>query len=211
MTKTVDKLKALFSEAVPSTMLHAGILSAYKSGVDRIEKTVGVEKAQSNIKADPEKTQSVPTVFFTSGSNLIANPHLTEEVFGPVTVVTSCDSKEELRKIAESLHGHLTATVHGTEEDLQEYRWLLSILETKVGRLVVNGFPTGVEICPSLVHGGPFPATSDSRTTSVGSDAIKRFVRPVCYQNFPQSALPVELKDENTAGIWRLVNGEKKK
>jgi NADP-dependent aldehyde dehydrogenase len=100
----------------------------------------------------------------------------------------------------------LTATIHGTPADLAEYASLVSILETKAGRLVVNGFPTGVEVCASMQHGGPYPATTDSRTTSVGTAAIFRFARPVAYQNFPQSALPLELQDANPRGIWRLVD-----
>ena len=109
---------------------------------------------------------------------------------------------------AESLEGHLTATVHGTEEDLAAHRDLISLLESKVGRLIFNGFPTGVELGHAMVHGGPYPATSDGRSTSVGSQAIFRFVRPFCYQNFPDSALPVELQNANPLGIPRMVNGK---
>ena len=101
--------------------------------------------------------------------------------------------------------------MHATKEDLENYKDLISVLERKAGRLIINGFPTGVEVCHSMVHGGPFPATTDSRTTSVGTLAINRFVRPVSYQNFPDELLPDELKDNNPLGIWRLVNGEKKK
>jgi NADP-dependent aldehyde dehydrogenase len=106
------------------------------------------------------------------------------------------------------LQGHLTATVHGTAADLEEYRGLISMLETKVGRIVINGFPTGVEVCPSMTHGGPYPATTDARSTSVGTGAIKRFARPVSYQGFPQTLLPSALQDGNPLGLWRLVNGE---
>ena len=135
-------------------------------------------------------------------------PALAEEVFGPSTVFVACRNLEELRSAAESLEGHLTATVHGTEEDLKNCAWLINILEKKAGRLLINGFPTGVEVCPSMVHGGPYPATTDSRTTSVGTDAIKRFARPVCYQSFPQHLLPEALKDGNPLGIWRRIDGE---
>jgi NADP-dependent aldehyde dehydrogenase len=109
---------------------------------------------------------------------------------------------------AQSLHGHLTATLLGTEEDLAAHQELIAILERKVGRVIFNGYPTGVEVCHAMVHGGPYPATSDSRSTSVGSMAIFRFARPVCYQNLPQSILPAELKNENPLGVMRLVNGE---
>jgi NADP-dependent aldehyde dehydrogenase len=112
---------------------------------------------------------------------------------------------------AENLTGHLTATVHGTEKDLNDYADLIAVLEQKVGRVVINGYPTGVEVCHSMVHGGPFPATTDSRSTSVGTAAILRFARPLCYQNYPSSLLPEELRDHNPLNIWRMVNGERKK
>jgi NADP-dependent aldehyde dehydrogenase len=124
--------------------------------------------------------------------------------------VVEGNSKEEYLEIARNLSGHLTATVHGTEEELIEYDELLEILEQKVGRLIINVFPTGVEVCHAMVHGGPFPATTDSRSTSVGTGAITRFTRPICYQNLPDSLLPDELKTNNPLGIWRLVDGEKR-
>jgi NADP-dependent aldehyde dehydrogenase len=110
--------------------------------------------------------------------------------------------------VAKKLHGHLTATIHGTEQDLRDASELVRVLETKVGRLLFNGYPTGVEVCHAMVHGGPFPATSDSRTTSVGTRAITRFARPVCYQDFPDAALPAELRRGNPVGIQRMVNGK---
>jgi NADP-dependent aldehyde dehydrogenase len=132
---------------------------------------------------------------------------LEEEVFGPSTLLITATSREELLESARKLGGHLTATLHGTEKDLHDFADLITILEQKVGRVIINGYPTGVEVCHSMVHGGPFPATSDSRTTSVGTAAIFRFVRPVCYQNFPAFLLPDELKAENPLKIMRLVNG----
>jgi NADP-dependent aldehyde dehydrogenase len=110
--------------------------------------------------------------------------------------------------VDQALERQLTATVHGTPEDLTAYAWLVSILEGKAGRVIVNGFPTGVEVCASMQHGGPYPATTDSRSTSVGTAAIHRFARPVAYQGFSQSLLPAELHDANPRGIWRLVDGE---
>ena len=107
-----------------------------------------------------------------------------------------------------NLEGHLTATVHGTQDDLVEYQDLVRILERKVGRVVVNGYPTGVEVCHAMVHGGPYPATTAPQSTSVGTNAIKRFARPLCFQDYPQELLPEDLRDENSRGILRLVNGE---
>ena len=110
--------------------------------------------------------------------------------------------------MALSLEGHLTATIHGTPDDLAEFKDLIALLQKKVGRLIYNGFPTGVEVSAAMHHGGPYPATTDARSTSVGTAAIKRFARPVCYQNFPQDALPLELQDINRRGIWRTIDGQ---
>ena len=120
-------------------------------------------------------------------------------MFGPATLLVTAASKEEMLELAQNLKGHLTATIHGTEADLQAYGELVAVLETKVGRLLFNGFPTGVEVCSAMNHGGPYPATTDVRTTSVGTAAITRFVRPICYQDFPPAALPDALKDEQPA------------
>ncbi len=208
LTAATEKLKALIAAAPSATMLHAGILQSYEAGIQRLASSAGVALVQSQAEVDAAKTQARAAVFTTNAVNFLAQPELSEEVFGPSTVVVSCDTPEELARAVHSLQGHLTATVHGTAEDLASYQWLLAILETKVGRIVINAFPTGVEVCPSMVHGGPFPATTDTRTTSVGTTAITRFARPVCYQGFPQAALPQELQDGNPLGIWRLVNGE---
>ena len=146
-------------------------------------------------------------LFSVTGSEFLRQPELAAEVFGPETLVVSCRNRAEMLEIARGLHGHLTATVHGTEEDLKEYADLVQILEQKAGRLLFNGFPTGVEVGHAIVHGGPYPATSDGQSTSVGTQAIYRFARPVCFQNFPNAALPDELKDGNPLGIWRLMDG----
>jgi NADP-dependent aldehyde dehydrogenase len=124
-----------------------------------------------------------------------------------VTIAVRCGSMAELLAAARRLHGHLTATVHATERDLAEHGELLAVLAGKAGRLVLNGVPTGVEVTHAMHHGGPWPATTDPRATSVGTAAILRFARPVCYQDFPDAALPAELRDANPRGIWRLVDG----
>jgi NADP-dependent aldehyde dehydrogenase len=147
-------------------------------------------------------------MFETSAQTFIRHPELSEEVFGPSTVVVRCGSREEMETIAHRLDGQLSATIHGTPSDLVEYASLISVLEDKAGRLIVNGYPTGVEVCASMQHGGPYPATTDSRTTSVGTAATHRFVRPVAYQDFPHSLLPVELQNANPRKIWRMVDGQ---
>ncbi len=137
-----------------------------------------------------------------------ADAALREELFGPATLAVECaDAADLLRTVRESLLGQLTATVHLGEGEAAEARELFATLGEKAGRLVVNGYPTGVEVCPSMQHGGPYPATTDARFTSVGTAAIARFARPVCYQNFPETLLPEELHNRNRRGIWRLVNG----
>ncbi|MFN7928665.1 MAG: aldehyde dehydrogenase (NADP(+)) [Blastocatellia bacterium] len=208
LAQATAKLQSLVEATPPATMLHAGILQSFEVGVQKLSGHEGVAVVRAQTEADAAKTQARATVFTTTATHFLAQPELSEEVFGPSTVVVACASADELAQAAEALQGHLTATVHGTAEDLANHQWLLNILETKVGRIVINGFPTGVEVCPSMVHGGPFPATTDARTTSVGTTAILRFARPVCYQGYPQSALPPELQDGNPLGIWRLVNGE---
>lgn len=147
-------------------------------------------------------------VFSVPLADFAANHELEEEIFGPTTLLIHYGEPQQLVDVAKRLHGHLTATIHGTEDDLREASELVSVLETKVGRLLFNGYPTGVEVCHAMVHGGPFPATSDSRTTSVGTRAITRFARPVCYQDFPDASLPMELRLVNPLGIQRLVNGK---
>lgn len=206
MQKLTARLSELFAAAPPATMLHPGILSSYEAGVQNFAQISGVAAQRAAAEADSQKTQARATVFSTSAATFLDNPQLGEEVFGPSTLVVGCSTREQLEEIARNLPGSLTATVHATPEDLQEYEALLEILAHKAGRLVINGFPTGVEVCPAMTHGGPYPATTDSRTTSVGIYAIKRFARPVSYQNFPPEALPPELQNDNPQGLWRLVD-----
>jgi NADP-dependent aldehyde dehydrogenase len=143
----------------------------------------------------------------TTAATFLAQPVLREEVFGPCSLLVAASTANELRRLARSLDGQLTATVHGTPADLAAAGDLLEILARTAGRVIVNGFPTGVEVCHAMQHGGPWPATSDSRFTSVGAAAVERFVRPVCYQDVPDALLPPALKDANPLGIERLVDG----
>jgi NADP-dependent aldehyde dehydrogenase len=208
MNQFIGSVKDLFEGAAPATMLHPGILRAYQDGLKRLGKLEGVTSLRAAATADDSKNEAQPAVFLTEAETFLGHEELSEEVFGPATVVVSCASREEIMKVARGLQGHLTATVHGTAEDLAEYKDLIELLQKKVGRLVFNGFPTGVEVCYAMHHGGPYPATTDIRSTSVGAYAIKRFARPICFQSFPQEALPVELRDENERCIWRIVNSE---
>ena len=204
-----SKLEGLFSETPNATMLNPGIREAYDAGVAAVHSSSGVTLvAKASTPPDSEKTQAVAHVFSTDVETFLSNDQLGDEVFGPSTLLVGCTSKPDMEKVAKDLEGHLTATIHGTEEDLVEFSDLVSILEGKVGRLIFNGFPTGVEVCGSMPHGGPYPATTDGRSTSVGTAAIFRFTRLMCYQGFPQSALPPELQDENPMELWRMVDGD---
>jgi NADP-dependent aldehyde dehydrogenase len=192
----------------PATMLHAGIAEAYQQGLGHASAVAGVAVvARSAERAEPSRTHGEAVVARTDAANFSARPELAEEVFGPYALLISASRVDELEQIARSLDGQLTATIHGTPADLAAAAPLVRILEQKAGRLIVNGYPTGVEVCPSMHHGGPYPATTDVRFTSVGTAALYRFVRPVCYQDCPAALLPAALRDENPLGIRRTVNG----
>ena len=206
-TRFAAKLETLIEAAPTATMLYPAIAQAYAAGVQGLAGIEGVKTTQAKQTAELHKTHASPTVFTTDAATFAAHHALSEEIFGPATVVVACDERAQLETIARALDGHLTATIHGTDEDLRDYAGLVEILATKAGRLIFNGYPTGVEVCPAMQHGGPYPATTDARTTSVGTAAIARFARPVAYQGFPQTVLPVELQNENPRGIWRLVDG----
>jgi NADP-dependent aldehyde dehydrogenase len=203
----VARLAAQVGQAAASPMLTAGICRNYKSGVAQLEGHGAVEVLARSPAENADATHAVPALFQVEGSELLRNPELAKENFGPCTLVVRYRDRQELMALAYALEGQLTATLHGTDADIADYADLAVLLERKAGRLVVNGYPTGVEVCHAMVHGGPYPATSDSRHTSVGTQAIYRFARPVCYQDFPQAALPDELKDGNPLGILRMVNG----
>lgn len=197
------------SKTPPGTMLNKGIQQSFVQGINALSNYSGVTKLVSTQDlADDKKTQGGATLFSTDAKTFVENEAIKKEVFGPSSIIVNCESKACIEKIARSLEGHLAASVHGTEKDFKEYAELLNILRTKVGRIIINGFSTSVEVCASIVHGGPYPATTSAHMTSVGTLAIERFVRPICFQNFPQSALPDQLKDSNPLGIWRKVNND---
>ncbi len=200
------KLQELMTATASGTMLAAGICAAYRHGVERCARTAGVQRLAQG-KGGEGETQGSAALFTTDASTFLASPGLMDEVFGPSTLVVQCSFRAQMLETARRLEGQLTASVHGTPAELAASRELLAILETKAGRLVFNGFPTGVEVCHAMVHGGPYPATSDGRSTSVGTQAVLRFLRPMSYQNFPDEALPEELKEGNPLGLWRLVDG----
>ena len=196
------KLTGLISNSASSTMLNAGICTAYGDGLMRLKNHADVQEFACGSCGDGEN-QAVPHVFQTSAAAFLAAGDLTEEVFGPATLVVTYASDDELARLFGHIGGQLTASVHGTSAELAAQPQLVKWMEDRAGRIVFNGFPTGVEVCASMVHGGPFPATSDGRSTSVGTMAIYRFTRLVCWQDCPDTLLPDELKDGNPLGIQR--------
>lgn len=207
-TEFIGELTTLMNQSPEAPMLTGGICKAYREGVARHAGNPRVRQlAAAAVTADA--CTGAAAVFETDGAAFLEDAELAEEVFGPATLLVRYADRKQLLKIAHALEGQLTVTIHGTEADLADYADLIQVLETKTGRLLFNGFPTGVEVCHAMVHGGPYPATSDGRSTSVGTQAVFRFCRPVCYQNWPQSALPDALKDDNPLRISRLVDGER--
>ncbi len=205
----VTKLQEAVTQSSPFHLLTEVIRSSFRSGVSarRTKPTVRLIAEATSTPGGGELGVGA-ALFETDAPSFMNDPELAAEIFGPVTLLVRYSRHDEIFEIARGLEGHLTATIHGTEQDLRDFRDLIAILEGKVGRFIFNGFPTGVEVCHAMVHGGPFPATSDGRSTSVGSMAIYRFSRPVCYQDFPDAALPAELLDDNPLGIWRMVDGK---
>jgi NADP-dependent aldehyde dehydrogenase len=205
----VDDFLATLADALQeqdaATMLHQGICSAYEARLDELAAIDGVEVVYRGAAEGPCGAR--PALLTVPAAKFLEHPSLHEEVFGPSTIVVLCDDAAQMLALAEGLQGQLTATLHASEADLALAGQLLPILEQKAGRVLFGGFPTGVEVCDAMVHGGPYPATSDSRSTSVGTAAIGRFVRPVAWQNMPQDLLPFELRDEAPAGLRRLVDG----
>ena len=202
----VAQLAALFTEAAEGVMLTAGIHQAYQKGLTARTAQAGV-KVIAQGKSGGAPNRAVATLFATDAHAFIADASLQEEIFGPSSLIITCADQREVDAVLGALHGNLTATLHGTDAELAQHAALIARLEAIAGRVVVNGFPTGVEVSHAIVHGGPYPSLSDGRTTSVGSNAIYRFTRLVCFQNYPDAALPAELQNANPLGLARLVNG----
>jgi NADP-dependent aldehyde dehydrogenase len=205
-----DELKSLVEQAQPFTLLTGGIAHEYDRATEARADQIPAA-AEAHMLSDAKKSGGfhAQAKLFSVGLDQLTGQHeLADEIFGPDTLLVNCDSSRDYLRAARALDGHLTATILGDEEDLAANRELIAILEQKAGRVIFNGFPTGVEVTHAMVHGGPYPSTSDPRFTSVGSLAIYRFARPVCFQNFPQAMLPAELKDENPLGIRRLRDGK---
>jgi alpha-ketoglutaric semialdehyde dehydrogenase len=203
----IQKLGQALAQVPAATMLNETICAAYQKERSELLSQEGVAAVwQSEDAANQYKAGA--TLARTSAGRLIENKSLQNEVFGPTSLVVVCEDEQELQNALQALQGQLTGTVMGTAEDLQRYGSCIDVLVQKVGRLIFNGVPTGVEVSHSMMHGGPFPATTFSHFTSVGTEAIKRFLRPVCYQDCVAAYLPDALKDENPLGLMRKVNGD---
>jgi len=188
------------------TALHQGIANAYQTSTSTKKAHASVSTVVGIESKNPAGV--APYIFRATAASLLVDESLTSETFGPSTMLVTYSSPQELVDVIEGLEGQLTGTIQYDPTDLPLNPNLLSALQSRVGRIVLNGYPTGVEVCHSMVHGGPFPATSDGRSTSVGTGAIYRFTRYVCYQDMVNDALPAELKDGNPLGIWRTIDGQ---
>lgn len=206
----VEEFGRLVAQGSATTMLNAGILESFKNAKARLCSRKGVHiLAQSTRASDPHKTESLPAAGLISGDEFLADPACGEiEVFGPFCLFVAAKSAAQLQEISTHLIGQLTAAIHYSGDDDVLVKSLVRSAAQRSGRIIFNGFPTGVEVCPSMHHGGPYPATSDTRFTSVGTAAMLRFARPICLQNSPETLLPEELRSDNPRHIMRLVNNE---
>jgi 2,5-dioxopentanoate dehydrogenase len=200
------RLSELVAQAQPYTLLTPGIAREYARAANHRATQAGIA-AQSPVAETVPACPANAQLFLSTLDEFLQWPKLSEEIFGPDTLLVRCDNPHEYLRVARSLHGHLTATLFGSEEDLAAHRDLIAVLEEKAGRIIFNGYPTGVEVSHAMVHGGPYPATADARFTSVGTRSIYRFARPVCFQNFPDALVPAELHAANPLGILRLIDG----
>lgn len=194
-------------KVIPAKMLHPGIAKAFDEKKDTAlhQHNVTVVSVSDTHKKENEGT---PTIATAAGKDFLSNHVLHQEVFGPYSIVIQCKDMNEMIEVAKHLEGQLTATLMATDNDILSNEELVESVKNICGRLILNGVPTGVEVCLSMHHGGPFPATTDSRFTSVGADGIKRFARPIAFQNWENKLLPDELKNENPLKIWRTVNNQ---
>lgn len=207
LQRFLTRLSAYIREVAPAYMLHPGIAGAFASNRAKALTQPGVQTEA--VSALPAKdNQGIATIASVSAKNFLANPVLHQEVFGPYSIVVKCSDMEEMQSIADSVEGQLTATLMATPAEITNNQLLVETIKTKCGRIILNGVPTGVQVCQAMQHGGPFPASTDSRFTAVGADGIKRFARPVSYQGWTDNLLPDELKNSNPLNLWRMVNNE---
>ncbi|MGB2665518.1 MAG: aldehyde dehydrogenase (NADP(+)) [Candidatus Acidiferrum sp.] len=207
--RLVSQFVELMSATAPGIMLNRNIAASYHRAISERSRQRNIHvrwSAGSEVRST--ECSAGTSVFETDAQGWLTDSDLQDEIFGPATLVVKAERRDELLEVARSLYGNLTASILGDARDLTAFSDLVAILEKKVGRVLFNSLPTGVEVCQAMVHGGPYPATSDGRSTSVGGRAILRFTRPVCYQDFPDEALPPELQDGNPLGVARIEDGQ---
>jgi NADP-dependent aldehyde dehydrogenase len=204
----VATLAGLVESAPCGTMLTGDIRESFEKNRRLVTAATGVDPIASGAAdAAAERTEANPSVAVTTAQQFLRTPELATEAFGPFTLVILADTMDEMIACANAMEGQLTATLQATDADLADAAALLAAAESFAGRVIINGFPNGVEVCAAMNHGGPYPATTDVRYTSVGTAAMLRFARPVCYQGFSDALLPAELRNANPGGIQRQVNG----
>ena len=208
LTSFINNLSDEIVKINPSCMLHPNIKKGYEKNKEKVvaQNNVSVE---ANYTADVHKNYAQQAVVAVSGKDFLENSTLHLEVFGPFSMVVQCENDEELQTVITNLEGQLTGTVISDDNEISSYQSIIAALQNRVGRIIFNGVPTGVEVCESMVHGGPYPASTDSRFTAVGVNSIKRWVRPFSYQDWPNSLLPQELQNENPLDIYRTVEGKR--
>ena len=209
LSQFVSTLATKIKQIQPSTMLNKNVFKGYQQAFQTVSTELEVNlEGKSETIANVDKLQAEPCVMSVSGSSFLNNPNLHKEVFGPFSLIVKCKDKNELNQVVSAIEGQLTASFWGTENELELYAETVHLLQDRCGRIIYNNVPTGVEVCASMHHGGPFPASTNGMYTSVGTDAVKRFVRPLSFQNYPKQLLPDELKDENPLNIMRKVNNQ---
>jgi 2,5-dioxopentanoate dehydrogenase len=194
-------LRDKLSTATGGPVVHPTIRASYERAIAEVQSLPVAVEARG--RAGEAATAVCPTLLRASASALLQHPRLRTEIYGPAMLTVPCRDQSELQAVVASLSGHLTATVHGDGEDFVQFAAAIATLRSRVGRLLANGVPTGVEVCAAMVHGGPWPAASDARFSAVGTTSIRRWVRPACWQDWPHELLPVELRDDNPLGIAR--------
>ena len=207
----LDQFIALLGEKIEATkpvkMLHKGIARSFQT-----KRKVALAQSDVTVAAETldeaDEDESIPTLAITKGSAFLKNPLLHKEVFGPYSILVKCSDHQQLLDVARSMEGQLTTSLIATTNEVGQHQQLVSVLKDICGRFVLNGVPTGVEVALSMQHGGPFPATTDSRYTAVGADGIRRFARPICFQGWPDELLPLELQNANPLNLWRTVNNQ---
>ncbi|WP_234648095.1 aldehyde dehydrogenase (NADP(+)) [Dyadobacter sp. CY356] len=210
LNQFIEALKGEIIKIAPGVMLNKKIAAGYADSREKVIGQSGVEVLAVS-ETEAAEGQGIPTVATVAGVELLVNPALLHEVFGPFALIVQCKDAAEMLAVTEKIEGQLTVSLFATNEDLAAREEIISLLQTKCGRILFNNYPTGVEVVKSMHHGGPFPSSSNSAYTSVGADSIKRFVRPLSFQNWPDEFLPQELQNANPLNIWRTVNNERTK